>query len=270
LSDLCPNCGAALTGPYCAQCGQQRIDEHEYSLGHFLHHAFHDLTHLDAKVLGSLIPLIVKPGKATIDYIEGRRGRYLRPLQTFIILNVVFFFGASRLGIMTFHTDMYLKYAKVSSVLYAWHADTLIEEKAREEGKSTAEIAPHLDEKIEHTKRSVLLAMVPLFAFFVMLVEWRSHRTYIEHLIFSIHFYCFWLVLMLFLWLPARLFQMHGENGLLIIMLAGTVTYLTVALRRVYARSWWQIGGAVALSFVVLMLIRLFRDLVFLVAVKTL
>jgi hypothetical protein len=266
----CPNCGAPLMGPFCSGCGQKRIDEHEYSLGHFIHHAFHDLTHLDAKVLGSIVPIVAQPGKATIDYIEGRRGRYLRPLQTFIILNVIFFFAASKLGIFAFDTAMYLKYARVSSVLYVLHADTLINDKARELGKTAEEIAPHLDERIDHEKRSVLLAIVPLFALFVMLIEWRSHRKYIEHLIFSIHFFCFWLVLMIALWLPAHFLHMRGENGVLAMMMTATTIYLFVALRRVYSRSWAQLAAAMVLTVALLMLIRLFRDLVFVIALKTL
>lgn len=267
----CPNCGAALTGRYCSECGQRRIEPDEYSLGHFLHHALHDLTHLDAKVFGSIVPIAVQPGRATADYIAGRRSRYLRPLQTFIILNLIFFFAAGKLHIFGFDTAMYLKYANQAKVLFTMRADELVNEKAREEHQTVAELAPHLDEKIDHQKRSILLLLVPLFAVFVMLVEWRAHRTYIEHLIFSIHFFCFWLMLMLLLVLPAKLLHLRGENGVLLMMIVATTLYLAIALRRVYGgRLWMQAGGALALSFVLLITMRLFRDLVFFTALMTL
>ncbi|HUO20751.1 MAG TPA: hypothetical protein VMU44_13355, partial [Steroidobacteraceae bacterium] len=46
---LCENCGAALTGRYCAACGQRR-EPPVHSLWHFLTVAFEDVTHADSRL----------------------------------------------------------------------------------------------------------------------------------------------------------------------------------------------------------------------------
>jgi len=283
VNDVCPNCGAALAGRYCAECGQKRIDEHEYSLGHFLAHSLHDLTHLDAKIFGSIIPLVAKPGLVTRDYLEGRRGRYLRPLQTFIILNVIFFLLASQLGMFRMTSKMFLE---SRPLFFAIESRPLFEAKQRESGKTPEAFTEKVDERIDHLKRSLLLAIIPLFAAVIALLYIGSGRRYIEHLIFSIHFYSFWLIVTLAVPLAIVLvvkmfgFARHAitnapsekryipESPLIATMFFGCWIWLAAALRRVYGSG--RLGAFVKSAVLALILIVLllgFRDLVFLVAV---
>lgn len=283
MNDVCPNCAAALTGRYCADCGQKRIDEHEYSLRHFVAHSLHDLTHLDAKILGSIVPLVATPGLVTRDYLEGRRGRYLRPLQTFIILNVIFFLLASQLGMFRMTSKMFLE---SRPLFFAIKSRPLFEAKQRESGKTAEAFTEKVDERIDHLKRSLLLAVVPLFAGVVALLYLGSGRRYIEHLIFSIHFYSFWLIVTLAvpvaIVLIVKAFGLlrHAvtsapsekryipESPLIATMFFGCWIWLASALRRVYesTRTGALVKSAV-LAVVLIVLLLGFRDLVFLVAV---
>jgi hypothetical protein len=86
----CLNCGAALTGTYCARCGQ-RDDRHVHSLGHFLAEAFEGLTHADSRVWRTLWPLLVRPGFLTREFFAGRRQRYLPPFRLYIVVSLLFF-----------------------------------------------------------------------------------------------------------------------------------------------------------------------------------
>ena len=86
----CANCGAALSGRYCAQCGQ-RADTAAHSVGHFLWEAIEALTHADSRVWGTLQPLLRSPGFLTREFFAGRRARYVQPLRLYLILSVVFF-----------------------------------------------------------------------------------------------------------------------------------------------------------------------------------
>jgi len=86
----CLNCGAALTGPYCAACGQ-RDDRHLHSLRHFLAEAFEGLTHADSRLWRTLWPLLVRPGFLTREFFAGRRQRYLPPFRLYIVVSLVFF-----------------------------------------------------------------------------------------------------------------------------------------------------------------------------------
>ena len=86
----CLNCGAALGGQYCGQCGQ-RATSRLISLLELLRDAFGDLFELDSRLWRTLIPLLLRPGALTRDYLEGRRARYMPPFRMYLVLSLVFF-----------------------------------------------------------------------------------------------------------------------------------------------------------------------------------
>jgi hypothetical protein len=36
--------------------------------------------------------LLARPGQLSLDYVNGRRVRYMKPVQLFMIINLIFFF----------------------------------------------------------------------------------------------------------------------------------------------------------------------------------
>jgi hypothetical protein len=86
----CENCGAALTGPYCAACGQPAIDYHR-SFGSLLVDAADAFFNLDERFLKTFGLLLVKPWRLTIEFIEGKRVRHVHPLRVYLIASVTFF-----------------------------------------------------------------------------------------------------------------------------------------------------------------------------------
>ncbi len=86
----CLNCGTELRGQYCGKCGQ-RARSRLISLWELLQDAFGDLFELDSRLWRTLIPLLVRPGRLTRDYLEGRRARYMPPFRMYLVLSVIFF-----------------------------------------------------------------------------------------------------------------------------------------------------------------------------------
>ena len=93
-SPNCLNCGEALRGQYCGNCGQ-RAASRLISIWELLRDAFGDLFEFDSRLWRTLIPLMLKPGQLTLDYLEGRRARYMPPFRTYLVLSVIFFVVAS-------------------------------------------------------------------------------------------------------------------------------------------------------------------------------
>ncbi len=88
---VCASCGAALAGPFCHLCGEKRLDRHDYALGHFLEHTLDAFTHFDFKVLHSIWSLLRRPGQMTADVLAGRRQPWAKPLQVFLIVNLLYY-----------------------------------------------------------------------------------------------------------------------------------------------------------------------------------
>lgn len=89
----CLNCGSALTGQYCGDCGQ-RSQSRLISIWELLKDAFGDLLEFDSRLWQTVVPLLLKPGHLTKDYLQGRRARYMPPFRTYLVLSVIFFIVA--------------------------------------------------------------------------------------------------------------------------------------------------------------------------------
>ena len=85
----CKNCGATLSGNFCANCGQTS-EIHRVTFGHFAHEFFHAFTHTDKGILLLMKELITRPGYVAKEYLDGKRKKYFNPLTFLIILSSVF------------------------------------------------------------------------------------------------------------------------------------------------------------------------------------
>ena len=90
----CLNCGNRLTGQYCGHCGQ-RSRSRLISLWELVRDGFGDLLDIDSRLWRTMIPLLIRPGRLTIDYLQGRRARYMPPFRMYLVLSVVFFIISS-------------------------------------------------------------------------------------------------------------------------------------------------------------------------------
>ena len=99
----CLNCGAALSGAFCAACGQ-RAHVHR-SLLHLAEEVLHGILHFDAKGWRTLPLLVFRPGLLTRRYIDGQRARHVSPLALFLfsvfLMFFVFSLTAGSLGSVT-------------------------------------------------------------------------------------------------------------------------------------------------------------------------
>ena len=90
----CENCGAPLTGKYCAQCGQPGIDYHR-SFGTLVADAADAFLNLDERFLKTFGLVLFKPWRLTNDFLAGRRQSYVHPLRIYLLASVAFFFLSS-------------------------------------------------------------------------------------------------------------------------------------------------------------------------------
>lgn len=87
----CPSCGTPFQDRYCAACGEKRMDAHDLSVGHYWHELLHGFTHADGKLVKTLRALLLRPGELSRAYMEGRRVQYMRPVNLFVVLNLIYF-----------------------------------------------------------------------------------------------------------------------------------------------------------------------------------
>ena len=93
----CDNCGARLHGQYCSNCGQAAKSP-VLTLRELTGDLLKELTDSDSRIWRTMWPLCFRPGLLTSDYVSGRRGRYLPPFRTYLVLSLLFFLIASLVG----------------------------------------------------------------------------------------------------------------------------------------------------------------------------
>lgn len=93
----CANCGVALLGQYCSDCGQEDREVRR-PFWRILSQLFHAVFELDGRVYRSLFFLYTRPGFLSGEYVNGRRTRYTPPLRMFLVLSISFFLMVSIAG----------------------------------------------------------------------------------------------------------------------------------------------------------------------------
>jgi hypothetical protein len=90
----CENCGAPLSGRFCAQCGQAAIN-YRRSFRHIFVDLLDEFLNWDSKFFATIGLLLVRPWKLTNEFLSGRRVRYVHPLRLYLLASIVFFFAVN-------------------------------------------------------------------------------------------------------------------------------------------------------------------------------
>jgi hypothetical protein len=87
----CANCGIAMQGEFCHECGQS-IHSVLKPIHGLLEDTLDIVLHVDHRVVHTVPPLLLKPGFLTLEYFSGRRVRYIAPFRLMFVLSLLAFF----------------------------------------------------------------------------------------------------------------------------------------------------------------------------------
>jgi len=94
---LCLNCGTALIGSHCHNCGQAgHVHRSLHAIGHDI---LHGVFHFEGKLWNTLPMLAWRPGELTKRYIAGERARFVSPMAIFLFSVFAMFAVFSWVGI---------------------------------------------------------------------------------------------------------------------------------------------------------------------------
>jgi len=86
----CRNCSAPVSSNYCPDCGQT-TSLHPPSVWEFAHEVVSHYIAAEGKLWRTLALLVLQPGKLTVEYLAGRRQRYIIPLRLYLTASFLFF-----------------------------------------------------------------------------------------------------------------------------------------------------------------------------------
>lgn len=254
---ICRNCDAPLASPFCGACGQRAIDP-DPTLREFLHELAEQFLQWDGRIASSFRLLVLRPGALTLEYLAGRRARYLSPLRLYLLCSVLYFFVSALappaptvsrsgsavstpVGTIVINEDDSTSATAALDTLAA-HG-RLVGRVLGSHVKNALRHRAELTTKVTSAIPKTMFVLVPFFAALVAIVHWRNGRRYPQHLAFALHLHA---VLFLALTLTiARRFTTSTPLLLLVQLpvFAGFVVHFVLAERRVYGGS---LRGAIA------------------------
>ncbi len=283
VESVCPNCGSRSLGRYCADCGQAAPTVTDYSFRAQAADLIDQIASVDGRALRTLWALVARPGALTTEHLHGRRAQYLRPLQLFLLVNVVLFIAAPRIPLFSYSLANYLAHAPPSPSIVA----TLVQRRMATvrplmtPGPAPVSRSPMrglrvrpayvaaFDARVEAQRKSFVILFAPVLALILRLLF--AHRLptpgvphrYGEHFVFALHLLTFiWLLLTVWGGIVAlaagRTFAVVDGTGLvmLAVMVAlpsAAALYLYRAVRRVYDFGTLEsiaLTGALAGAFI--------------------
>jgi hypothetical protein len=224
----CLNCGAALSGPYCATCGQRQTDL-RVSFWHLITEALHEAFELDSRIVRTVVPFLFRPGQLAREYVAGRRTRYSSPLRIYLFCSFAYFLAASmghhdrKVEVKTEAQEKEIKELRQEGHVAAFFADKL--ERLADLKASRPEDQRRFYAEVRNQLPKAFFLLLPLLALWLKLLYFRTDAFYVDHLILALHLqaFTFLAVLASDLWDP------------LVLLSAG---YGLLSLKRFYGQPW--------------------------------
>lgn len=238
---ICKSCGHSFSGKFCNQCGEKVYTDKDRSVVHLLSDGLHFITHFEGSFFKTIIALFTKPGKFSLDYCDGVRKKYFKPIGFFLLLVILYllfpFFDG--LNILPYYHVRHPLYGN-----YAMHkALEIIQAKHLTDG-AFVEAFRHTSEKIS---KILLFVIIPAMALFSWLISFKKRKYFYDNFVFSIEansFFLLWgfLIFPLLFRIFSKILPVSDQTDDLAILIPdlGVFTfYLVFAARRFFQFKWW-------------------------------
>ncbi len=177
---ICKSCGNIFVGLYCNQCGEKVIEPKDRKFKTFLGSVLIATTFVDNKFAKSLWLTIKNPGFLSREYVDGRRVKYMRPLQLFFILNLVYFlFPTLQMFNATLQSQQYvLPHRKL--------AHRLVLEKIHKDGLDMQGFELMYNDKTTNLAKLLVVMFVIVASLPLSLIFRKKNRYFTDHVALSV------------------------------------------------------------------------------------
>jgi len=252
-TDTCLNCHHPLEKAhvYCPNCGQKNLSDH-LTFSYFFQDFLVNVFSIDSKLFKTFKSLLLRPAFLSLEFIQGRRIRYVNPIQLFMFASFSYFLINSFMFLKEENDNFQFTGVDGSkgSVYIQPGDSTLVLDELSELDSITdsysgmllkkAQAFNSLDKESQNDKISrnisyTVFLLLPIFAFYLGLIFKSRRKKYLENIVFSLHFHSFYFILGTFFLLIDKLVFKDIDILLHYVLV---ILYLVIALKKFYEFSW--------------------------------
>lgn len=267
----CKSCGNSFTGSYCNLCGEKVLLTSDRKFKSFLTHVLIAITFADNKFIKTLWLVIKKPGFLSKEYVNGVRVKYIRPLQLFFILNLIYFlFPVFQLFNASLYTQMYL-------LPHRNIAREFVLEKISNSNMSLQAYTLVYDAKSQSLAKLLIVVFILIASIPLSLIYRKRNLYFTDHTALAVELACFnlainalllsgifWTLNTAFNWADSGWIQYLDDLAITVIFVITNTYFLWRASRTFYNQKGFLQSSKVILALVGLYLsLEVYRLLLF-------
>lgn len=269
----CKNCDTKLNGVFCHKCGQSSRDT-TLSFLKFVNSYFENTFQTDGRIFSTLRLLFFKPGKLSLEFINGHIIKYVHPMKLFLFCSIFLFtvmWFVYESGIEK-EKPLFGKNDKVSIELRADSSSNTVKKiDSSEIIKNIADslktsgsyvimdtndiyftqlrtLSQELNDNNKRDKTStvkdvlkrdvpfIFMMLMPFYALILKRFFRRSYKNYLPHFVFAIHINTLLLILLTLIVCSAVFKDFIASFSFF--ALVTFVGYIIVATRVFYGQNW--------------------------------
>jgi hypothetical protein len=181
----CVNCNNTIKSFYCENCGEKIVQDKDFSIKTLLNQVVSGLFNFDSKIIKSFYYLFTKPGRLSVNYVNGLRKPFMSPFQIFLIANILFFILLDQADILRIPSKYYFGNEEMIEALRYLSVET---------DMSELELKNIYDIKSLNYSKSFVIILIPIYAFVFYVLNKKKQYQFGKHLIFATHYFSFFLL----------------------------------------------------------------------------
>lgn len=185
----CKSCGNSFQGRYCNICGEKVIEPHERTFVHFLDSLLNAFTFLDGKFMKSMKLMLAQPGLLSRKIADGVRVPYMKMVSLFFVANFFYFLFPS---FDTYNSSLHTQLNSLGS--HSVKVREIVNRHMEEKGVSMEEFQRVYIEKSTNLSKLLIVVLVLMLTGILMAINYSSSVNFFDHLLFSLEFYSFQLL----------------------------------------------------------------------------
>ncbi|UKT63787.1 DUF3667 domain-containing protein [Pedobacter mucosus] len=205
--NTCPSCQTKFEGKFCHNCGEKAFHESDYRIKKFVEQTVDVFTHFDGKFVRSSKYIFAKPGFLAEQNMHGIRVKYAKPMQIFLLANILFFFITHLIGVTDYTPNIGdEKFGGISNYyIFKWlepvdewivkQIEALTDIKLAHFGLSTDEFSKRFWLNSYIYSKSFIILIIPFSALAIYLFNKKRFKYFSNALVFTAHFVSFQLII---------------------------------------------------------------------------